>query len=83
MRILKYPLSQGGALTPPGRVVLVAQQHNEDMPTLWIEHTMIEEVAGRQEFVVFGTGHEIPDALRGNHVGSCVCNQFVWHVYKR
>jgi hypothetical protein len=82
VRVLKYPMSSGGTSTPLGRVVLVAQQHNQDLPTLWIEHTDVEEVIGRQDFILVGTGHNIPDPARSTHVGSCVCNQFVWHVYR-
>jgi hypothetical protein len=82
VRILKYPMLAQGISTPPGRVVLVAQQYNEDTPTIWIEHTSMEEMAGTQGFMLVGTGHEISDPLRGSHVGSCVCNQFVWHVYR-
>ena len=80
--IYKYPFNEAAfILIPPGKVTLVAQQFSHHtLPTVWIEHELpISE--DRQKCIVVGTGHELN--LQGwEHIGSCVCDRFVWHVYR-
>lgn len=76
-RILKYPLADQRTSLPMGPVQLVAQQDGSSLPLLWIEVDVYFETT---DYLVFGTGHEIPRGLV--HVGSCICGEFVWHVYR-
>ena len=78
-KIFKYEMSGDLIQAPSGNVRLVAQQFtNQLLPTIWIEHDENDPIA---IYVVHGTGHSIPDDGR-EHVGSCLCGQFVWHVYR-
>lgn len=80
--IYKYTLNQTQQEVPPGRPVLVAQQHpNQQHPTLWVEHDL-DRMRIKKKVMVIGTGHEFMAAGPGlEHIGSCVCGPFVWHVY--
>lgn len=81
MRVIhKYEMSAYGATSAPnGRVVLVAQQHNQEMPTVWIEYDPSNYTF--TNYVVIGTGQQWVND-QGEHVGSAVCGPFVWHVYR-
>lgn len=77
-RIFKYETNRNPIIAPIGKVVLVAQQRPDQLlPTIWIEHY---EHAPVSSYEVYGTGHVIPEHLE--HVGSCICGDFVWHVYR-
>lgn len=80
-QILKYELDEGVTTTPGGKVVLVDQQHGRQLPTVWIEASL-DDLQQSHEFRVIGTGHPFDDH-DAEHVGSCVCAPFVWHVYRR
>jgi len=42
------------------------------VPTLWIEHRLDRKDREQLTFVLFGTGHELPDDKKLVHVGSAV-----------
>lgn len=82
--IYKYELSPDGDNLPPGRVVHVGYQGDPSMlPVIWIEHEVDRLTEVPVPYYFFGTGHRF---VHGNkttaHVGSAVCGDFVWHVYK-
>lgn len=79
MRVIyKYDFDLSGVLVVPhGKVVLVAQQNNSELPSVWVEHEDITDE--RMALHMYGTGHQID--VRHRHVGSAVCGSLVWHVY--
>lgn len=83
-RVLKWELTLITQV-PPGKVLLVGHQDpNISMPTLWIEHSddQLDPMNyPRDTYQVIGTGHEIDERVN-EHVGSCICGAYVWHVYR-
>ena len=89
--IYKYPFKEADIrqgidhlAIPKGKVVLVAQQDGNPLPTVWVEHSLTP-LGGDSfdRYRIAGTGHEIgPEFLGWEHVGSCICNGLVWHVYR-
>lgn len=91
--IYKYALTLDGLtleLTAP-RVVLVAQDPNHEIvghgaaPSVWIEHQPESDASPRLtriDLQFVPTGIDVPP-VPWQHVGSCVCGPFVWHVYMR
>jgi hypothetical protein len=83
--IHKFPLSftdgwQTVEMQSSVRPVLVAMQHG--VPTLWCDvDADADGVAFKREFCVVGTGHTAPSD--GEHVGSVIDGQFVWHIFER
>lgn len=88
-RILKYHLELNDRVQlipkyPHSQIVLVAVQNGRI--TLWVEcdpdefHSRTELEVITRGFLVYGTGHAIPD--RNKHVGSVLLGDFVWHVYE-
>ena len=86
--VYKYPLGPGVTRIPwdeYSKVVLVVYQDNNNwLPTLWVEHPTAKP-GGHRGFGVIGTG-ETFDPLGNNgiaieHVGSAICGSLVWHVY--
>jgi hypothetical protein len=75
-RVLKFPLYLDRSTPVPGKVVLIAQWGHQSFPTVWVE---VSDSPSTPDMVltVYGIG-----IGTGEHVGSCVCNEFVWHVYK-
>lgn len=61
------------------RVVLVASQY-APWPTIWIEHEPGVDLT-EHAYIVVGTGHQLPLGV-STHVGSAVCDPYVWHVYE-
>lgn len=82
-RVWKFEFGDNVMLTtPPLRdphVVLVARQHTDDLPAIWIEHGGTDPQGQRLELIVIGTGHPCPPDLK--HMGSAVCGEYVWHIY--
>ena len=80
--VYKYPFKDTGhRQTPVGKVILVAQQNDEPLPTVWVEHLVGEEKM--HQLIIQGTGRHFPcDPGNTEHVGSAICGEFVWHVYK-
>lgn len=75
-RIFKYTFSAVTLFLPKGaEVILVGNQHG---PTVWAIVNDLETQL--EEYSIFGTGQSPPPAE--NHVGSVICNEFVWHVFK-
>lgn len=67
---------------PPGKVLLVAQQGFHMLPTIWVEH-LVPVASGTIRYRIAGTGHPIGDEFASwTHVGSCICDSLVWHVYR-
>lgn len=76
--IHKFPFASTDPIKAPnGRVVLVDWQQNKTLPTIWIEYE--PGVTPDTTYTFIGTGHPVP---AGEHVGSCICGPFVWHVYR-
>ena len=81
-KIYKY-LMPGQVMSLHCAKVLLVAHDRRDMasspvPTLWVE--VDEDCADIWHFTILGTGHEVPDHV-GEHIGSCQCDEFVWHVY--
>lgn len=76
-RILKYPFDRAMIEAPFGKVLLIAQQHDSSMPTMWLE---ADESNLSAVYYIIGTGDVAPENL--DHVGSAVCGEYVWHVYR-
>jgi hypothetical protein len=70
-------------LSACARVVHVAEQRT-GWVTIWIENLPDAIPQLPRKYMIFGTGHPIPDEAK--HVGSALCAQFgaqfVWHVYE-
>lgn len=96
--ILKYVIDVRHPSMPMpvgAKVVLVGHQPGQTRPgqvVLWAEvETSSESVAAPgddnqerfevRDFWVFGTGHPIRPGLK--HVGSAICDEFVWHVFEK
>lgn len=77
--IYKYEFTSGILKAPRGQVMLVAQQGQRDLPTIWIKHETDPKaiVMGVYEIVPTGGVVEVDET----HVGSAVCGIFVWHVF--
>ena len=70
-------------MIPAGKVLLVAQQNMHSLPTLWVEHTDPFDQATSRKYRLAGTGHLIDEEFTAwEHVGSCICEPLVWHVYR-
>ncbi len=79
--IHKYDFDDEPELTIPWtrvKVVHVAQQ-SQVLPTVWAEVSGTQTQTGHKLHVI-GTGWPVPEHLE--HVGSAVCGDFVWHVYR-
>lgn len=61
----------------PGPVIAVAWQ--KGLPTIWIDH-YVEGSKSLRGFEVIPTGMEFPGI--GEHVGSAVSDELVFHVYE-
>ena len=80
--ILKYELSNSlgqNQLLPNGKVLLVAQQHGQDLPTIWLECGTEDVLV---TYYIYATGAAIHQNSNVEHVGSAVCGFFVWHIYR-
>lgn len=64
---------------PTGRIVHCGKDPRTGCPALWIEVDPAAPVRPRR-FAVVGTGAGTP--LAGQHVGSAICDPYVWHVYE-
>lgn len=77
-KILKYPIDAGDIIAPVGKVLMVGYQGAGHLPTIWMEVPDNPEVFAH--YHTLGTGWEVPNGLV--HVGSAICGQYVWHVYR-
>jgi len=87
--IFKYevPIKDEFEITLPygANICLFASQEPDPRtPKLWIEHSGTGSSCGDvvRSFRLFGTGHSIPDNPYLAHVGSVICEPFVWHLYE-
>jgi hypothetical protein len=81
MRVIyKYPLNSGVEYEemPEGEVVAVAFQNG--WPYVWINHEL--NTIHRMTLCVLMTGEEFEDTSM-SHVGSCISDTFVLHVYRK
>lgn len=87
MKIFKYPLQVAPInllqLPKESKIIHVAIQ----MPAgicLWCEVPRPDDIHDVEErkIVVYGTGHEIPDSLKVEHLGTVMDGPYVWHVYE-
>ena len=85
--IWKYPLEavagvpQLYAMPELARILHVSMQH--DKPIIWALGNTKRELFTR-EFVVLGTGHEVPDDnLKYLGTGVALAGLLVWHVFER
>lgn len=62
------------------KVALVALDPQTGEPAIWIEQYPDAQEKRPVRFFIVGTGHDVP---AGDHVGSVVQGQFVWHVYRQ
>ncbi len=64
-----------------GPVLHVALRGEPDVVHVWTEELPRQESVWHvpRHVQVFGTGHNLPDGAY--HVGSCVAEPFVWHLY--
>lgn len=67
------------SIPPPGIVRAVAWQH--DNPTMWIEVSPYDLPVPRR-FIVVATGTPLPEGLSLWHLGSCISDELVFHVYE-
>jgi hypothetical protein len=82
-KVWKYKLDMEGfqsifEIPEGGKVIHVDNQRGN--PTLWVEVDPIKSNEKRT-FTYFGTGHTIP-VDNWKHVGSCIIEPYVWHVYE-
>lgn len=80
--VWKFPLAlssnrQHVPMPADATVVHVAMQHG--VPCLWALHVPGGPQCVRV-FTVHGTGHEVEQGAR--HVGTCMEDPFVWHVFE-
>lgn len=68
----KVPMQRGS------RILKVAEQNGK--VTLWYLCDCEAELTD-ETFYVIGTGQQLPDTFPGNYVGSCKCEEFIWHVF--
>ncbi len=56
-------------------------ENQSGFPTIW--YLFLDgglDARESRQFQIFGTGQEIP--LKDGYLGSCICDQFVWHVFE-
>lgn len=80
--IYKYEFDRGVLTAPHGKVMLVGQQHGNQLPTLWLMHPPATERHTMARYTLVPTGQEF-DPTGMDHVGSAVCGSFVWHVFRQ
>ena len=75
------PIEPGGkwSINMPGGAKVVAFQLHDGVPTVSAE-VMPDVEPERREFIVVGTGHDIPGGAE--HVGTWQEGVFVWHLYQ-
>lgn len=66
---------------PKGAKVLHAGIQSSAM-TIWAEVDTEEKELEKRQFMIFGTGHTMPNNGRLNHISSVQDDVFVWHVYE-
>lgn len=76
--IYKYSISNTVLLPEGFRILKAAVQEGE--PTIWVELDKDRESVYSLQFVVYGTGWEIPENP-GIYLDTLFENNFVWHVY--
>ena len=86
LTIHKYTFEPSGEITlrmPKGAQVLSFQNQN-DTPTIW---AMANSEAEKVDinFMIFGTGHKIPDEPHLLYIGTAQFynGRLVWHLFKR
>lgn len=63
-----------------GQVLHIGQQ--DGIPTLWM---MVDSERDPREIEIriIGTGHECPNSLDYDYLGTTICEPFVWHIFSK
>jgi hypothetical protein len=64
-----------------GSILHVASRR-PDIVEFWAQHSTTADLYSR-EFIVVGTGQELPDVAGWLHAGSCLSGPYVWHLIQR
>lgn len=83
--IYKYPLKLGATtLTMPLVADILCVQIQNHLICLWAEVADPDGPSKSREFVVLGTGHDIPERAGTSrmYIGTVQHNEFVWHVFE-
>ncbi len=80
MIIFKYPMLDHSMSAPQGRVVLLAHQNASNLPTLWIEHAVGNDLP-QANYFIHPTGQQYDGDAE--FVGSVICGRYVWHVFRQ
>ncbi len=86
MRVIyKYQINFGTPMLELARgakCIHIGQQYGR--VTMWAEVTADEEDIGleRWHLIVLGTGHQLPEDIEYEHLGTAMIDPFVWHVYR-
>jgi hypothetical protein len=83
-KIFKYQLQLTGGIHTiimPYNTKILAVQPQSGSIALWAEVWLDNISTDTRSFVVYGTGHDMPDNP-GNYIGTVQLGMFVWHVYE-
>ena len=81
--IYKYALpdpNRTGKVLVPRSAKFVHADAMQEGFFLWFEVDTEETVFDERYFIIFGTGHVLPD--NGWHMKTVLCGPFVWHIYE-
>jgi hypothetical protein len=81
-RIWKYVIAKGESVSSfqmPKSAEVISVQIQNGQPVLWIIFDDFIETETR-EFVVYGTGHDIPDDFM--YIGTFQEPPYVWHLFE-
>ena len=82
-KIYKYAMQAGMPLRLNCvKLVRAGSDGGHDTPSIWVEHGREEVAEHLWQFEFYGTGHAIPNDA-GDHLMSCRCGPYVWHIYGR
>lgn len=82
-KVFKYPLDYAEVNVVPmiagANIIHVGAQNG--IVTMWALVSDADSIESRR-FRIIGTGHELPKDIALDHIGSCVIEPFVWHVFE-
>ena len=86
MRILKYPILMIAQpfevdLSPNAKIVKVGMDA-QGVAVFWATEPSIKEAAIQRQFLVVGTGAEVPPQF-GTYHGTWINGRFVWHLMEK
>ena len=77
--IYKYPLSEAVQM-PKGAKILTAQDQGGQI-FIWAEVDSHARTDKTREFLIIGTGQELPNLDNWQYVATVQQGIFVWHIY--